>query len=276
MLIRSWLPRPDLRLYVDSYWLIPHSSETGPRESRLFPLGYPCIEINFLPALETIGAGRYRQQSVFFGPMSRPRRLRFYGVGHSFLIRLHPWAAGAFLGESARCATDCLLDLEAVVGTTAADLEDWLVQAEQLPAGLVRLEEWLSKHFSATGLPDPRLTAAIGIIMADRGQLSVAEVSRRVGLSDKWLEQLFTGHVGLSPKTFIDIARFQNALHLLGRDAVPRLTDLAYAAGYYDQAHFNRHFRRFTQDKPGVLARQLQSPELQAAFRNSNLYNFSR
>ncbi|HMV70392.1 MAG TPA: helix-turn-helix domain-containing protein, partial [Myxococcota bacterium] len=56
--------------------------------------------------------------------------------------------------------------------------------------------------------------------------------------------------VGLSPKVIARITRFQAALRSLMRDPGVSLADVALEAGYFDQAHFIRDFRRMTGGVP--------------------------
>jgi AraC-like DNA-binding protein len=62
------------------------------------------------------------------------------------------------------------------------------------------------------------------------------------------LEKRFRQAVGTSPKKFASIVRFK---HVIQRyDSGRSLTELAYEAGFYDQAHFIKEFKIFTGDTP--------------------------
>ena len=64
------------------------------------------------------------------------------------------------------------------------------------------------------------------------------------------LERLFYTEVGLSPKTFIRITRFQEVFKKIRQQGVKDLTGLAYEYGYYDQSHFIRDFQAFSGVNP--------------------------
>ncbi len=66
------------------------------------------------------------------------------------------------------------------------------------------------------------------------------------GYSHRRFIELFRRAIGLSPKLYCRVLRFQSALERLAGRATHSLADLALAAGYSDQAHFNREFREFT------------------------------
>src|SRR5208283_6042038 len=75
---------------------------------------------------------------------------------------------------------------------------------------------------------------------------SVAECSRSIGISERRLSQVFREHVGLSPKLWCRIRRFQSAAEALHRGVEIPWAELALACGYYDQPHFANDFRAFS------------------------------
>jgi AraC-like DNA-binding protein len=99
---------------------------------------------------------------------------------------------------------------------------------------------------------------ALRQIAQHNGGISIAALAEEMGCSRKHLAVQFREHVGLSPGAVAGLLRFRHALDLI--DAAPaKWTDIALAAGYYDQAHFNRDFRRLTGRTPGdYLAARLQ------------------
>ncbi len=57
--------------------------------------------------------------------------------------------------------------------------------------------------------------------------------------------RLFLQAVGLTPRLYVRVQRFQKVLRLMQQQA-PSLADIAFEAGYSDQPHFNRDFRSFS------------------------------
>jgi transcriptional regulator GlxA family with amidase domain len=71
------------------------------------------------------------------------------------------------------------------------------------------------------------------------------------GYSHRRFVALFRGAVGLPPKLYCRILRFQAALHLLATPPPLPLAEVALAAGYSDQPHLNREFRELAGVSPG-------------------------
>jgi AraC-like DNA-binding protein len=78
------------------------------------------------------------------------------------------------------------------------------------------------------------------------GSLGVRETARELGISERRLHLVFSEDVGLSPKQWSRVRRFQRALCALYKGVDMRWAELAITCGYADQAHFSRDFRRFS------------------------------
>jgi AraC-like DNA-binding protein len=75
---------------------------------------------------------------------------------------------------------------------------------------------------------------------------SVRETARVLGISERRLHLVFSEDVGLSPKQWSCVQRFQRAVRALHRGDDMRWAELAATCGYADQAHFSRDFRSFS------------------------------
>ena len=71
-------------------------------------------------------------------------------------------------------------------------------------------------------------------------------MTERIGLSPRRFIQVFREEVGLTPKLFCRIRRFQEVLGLIGRGQHVEWAEVALACGYFDQAHFIHDFRAFS------------------------------
>jgi AraC-like DNA-binding protein len=76
--------------------------------------------------------------------------------------------------------------------------------------------------------------------------LSVRETASELGISTRRLQIIFNEDVGLSPKQYGRVRRFQRAVHALHKDVDMKWAELALSCGYADQAHFSRDFHAFS------------------------------
>jgi AraC-like DNA-binding protein len=91
---------------------------------------------------------------------------------------------------------------------------------------------------------------ALGLFLNIHAAPSVAAVTDSLGLSSRHFIQLFGGQVGLTPKLFCRVRRFQQVLKLVHSGGEVDWADVAADCGYYDQAHFIHDFRAFAGINP--------------------------
>jgi len=85
---------------------------------------------------------------------------------------------------------------------------------------------------------------------------SVADVADGVGLSHRRFIEVFSAEVGMTPKLFLRVQRFQRAFAWAGRESAPQWAQLAARCGYFDQSHLIRDFIEFAGITPAEYARQ--------------------
>ncbi|MCD4752985.1 MAG: helix-turn-helix transcriptional regulator [Anaerolineaceae bacterium] len=79
---------------------------------------------------------------------------------------------------------------------------------------------------------------------------SVSKLSIKYGFSIKNLERGFYKKVGVTPKKFARIMRFQKAHKLIKKEGLNNLVVIALSSGYFDQAHFNREYKKLVGYNP--------------------------
>ena len=191
-----------------------------------------------------------------FLEIESPRRSRLMGVV------LTPTGARAVLGVPAGEFTNRVVDLPAVVGPSVMRLREQLVEARSFEDRFRLLEMWLLGRVSGFDSV-PSVDAALGRLFATEGRGRVSGLAHNLGMSQKHLIHLFHDRVGLPPKTFARVVRF-NALvqHLKsipldaprGTPAVD-LTETAHRFEYFDYAHLARECREFTGSSPTQFLR---------------------
>lgn len=85
------------------------------------------------------------------------------------------------------------------------------------------------------------------------GQISISYLSNESGYSSRYLDKMFEKYMGISPKLYCRIVRFQTSLKYLFSNTGESNTQIALKLGYYDQAHFLHEFRDFCSLTPNQL-----------------------
>ena len=170
---------------------------------------------------------------------------------HSIGALLHPAAASVLLGVPAGELADRHTPLDDVWGREAAWVRERLATAGSLEAKLELFEAVLCARLAGARALHPATAEALaGFAEGAR----VAEIVRRSGYSHRTFIAMFRAAVGLTPKTFCRIRRFQGAVALLGRERTS-LAELSLLAGYADQAHLSRDFAAFSGISPAAYRR---------------------
>jgi AraC-like DNA-binding protein len=98
------------------------------------------------------------------------------------------------------------------------------------------------------------LQSVINDIHSTNGQISISELSKRNFTTVRQLERNFKKLIGLSPKEYSNIIRFQNALSLIKNSSQRRsLLDIAFECGYYDHSHLSNEIKQKTGLSPSLL-----------------------
>jgi AraC-like DNA-binding protein len=160
-------------------------------------------------------------------------------------VCVRPGGTAAFFRMPAGLIRDSGIPLESVWGRRrAARLREQMLAAATPDARLAALEQAMADAW----MPDA-VDSAVGFALhalARRPQVGgIAAVADKIGLSPKRLVERFKTAVGVAPKRYCRILRFQRALACAERGRRVDWTRIAVDCGYFDQAHFIHDFRSF-------------------------------
>ena len=112
-------------------------------------------------------------------------------------------------------------------------------------------DQFFSKRLKSKNNP---LQTVINDIHSTNGQISISELSKRNFTTVRNLERNFKKLIGLSPKEYVNIIRFQHALRTIKNSNQDRsLLDIAFECGYYDHSHLANEIKRNTGLSPSKL-----------------------
>ena len=173
-------------------------------------------------------------------------------------VHFRPGGAWPFFGVPADALADAHVPLDALWGAgAAAGLRERLVEAPTPAARFRVLEEaLLARLVRAPGAGHLAVRMALRALESARGPLSIRAVAERIGISQRRFGQLFRAEVGVAPKVFTRIRRFQDVLAAAGPASAVDWSRVALDCGFYDQAHFIHDFRAFSGLTPSAYLRQ--------------------
>jgi AraC-like DNA-binding protein len=242
-------PRPTLRPFIQSVWAIDEAGGTHPDDparEHVVPTG--AMHLVFRLSNDALrlydndedGEGRVVSTAVVGGA-----RARFYIRDISTPLcsvgaQLRPGAARLLFGAHAGELAERHTALEDLWGGRVASMRDRLGGTASLEARLDALEQLLAERLPAVHGLHPAVARAMEQLVT---ATNVHDVVRSSGYSHRRFIELFVHAVGLTPKVYSRVRRFQRALHRARVPGSDSWASVAAAAGYSDQSHFNREFR---------------------------------
>lgn len=171
-------------------------------------------------------------------------------------VRLRPAGAAAFLRDTPAAIAGAVVDLEDVFGPEVERLREQILATSDLRRRALLLAAAVAHHLSSTPPLSDAVRFALATLHASRGGAPIRDLVRATGFSHRWVTERFRSEVGLAPKAYARIVRFESAFErLTGLDRVD-WADFAVACGYYDQAHLIRELRALAGATPMEVLRR--------------------
>jgi AraC-like DNA-binding protein len=236
MRYREFPPSDALKPYVSYYWVL--WSEAALPSSftyRTVPDGCPDLVINCTTFQRLWVVGTSDAATI----MEIPTPVEIFG------IRFFPGCFHLFFPLMQKDIVNKVASCLDVWGNRLREFESRLLDAQSTRERIDWAEAFLMQQLAANASSsDHRLLAVLEQIYHQRGHLSL-ERHASTNISPRQLRRLFDQYIGISPKTFARIVRFQSVLHAMLRAPKHAWSDLYFDFGYYDQAHFIREFKHF-------------------------------
>lgn len=256
MLYQEFAPHGALREYIACYFSLRIDSPADVAE-LVIPDGTPGLMFIQNARFTRLCPVRTDERpqlggSYVFGQKTRPVHYVFNLPGlHCFGLKFQPHGLKAFTRFPVHELTDTYAEAGMLLGKDFGALEDRLFFAPSALEQKMLLDDYFARQLERGVEPDHRLVQKIlTCIHRRRGQVGVAELLQVFQMQYKRLERLFLKFVGVGPKTYCCITRFNATLLHRERSEKDSLTQLAYTSGYFDQMHFIREVKQFTHLTP--------------------------
>jgi len=261
MAFSKYAPGKITSAFIENYWIVENEDST-PRVEKIIPDGFTEIIFHYGDPyrIELNGPWQLQPRQLLAGQLRKYFFLQNTGISGILGIKFKPAALTALFGLSMSDYTDKVVHLPAALGHRLQEVET--IACAPLPAGIkvAQIDEWLAKHTAAD--PNDEIEKAVALIADKNGGVTVAEIGRQLFITERRLERLFKKYIGLPPKFYARVIRFNYIFSLIQQQQLT-WTDLAFESGYYDSAHFVKNFKAFTGEDPSSYV-----------FEDENLANF--
>jgi len=229
---REVRPSPALHGVVDRFWLCDVAvATTSDDPFEVLPDG--CVEVVF-------ALGEARGQMLAFGTATQGRLFPTQPGTVYLGMRLRPARLGGLIDAKADSLTDRHDELDRLGEVRADCLLAQLHEAVSVEAQVAVLEQHVHQAWRAQSQL-AALDRAVAAVQRHAGNIRVEQLVEYASLSRRQLERQFRAAVGLTPKQFCRVVRFQHVLAKL-RAGQPNRAALAAELGFTDQSHLRRDF----------------------------------
>lgn len=258
---RQISPMLALAPYVQHYWelALPARQALAHRE-LLHPDGGSSLLFQLAGELNINGVCAH--QGVLFSPTAAHSGQLSLAAGvRVFAVRFHPGMGAAFWHCAASEFAGEVLGLEGTryLRFDLPALTEQLQLAPDMPSRVALLETALRGALAQGARAPGALTPTLALLRAARGQQPLPQLLAQAGLGQRQLERLFSRYVGLTAKQFSRLHRVAYSRELLKQAQPEPLAEIAYLAGYSDQAHFSHDFKSVVGLTPGQYLRRARA-----------------
>jgi AraC-like DNA-binding protein len=251
----SAMPEGALAGIVREYWEV--EGRLSPFRERVLPNGCTELMVNLGPphTMVTHAGTSVWERAWFSGLHERAIVIESLDGTHLVSARLHPLGALRLFGPDVPKCVNAVVDLELLLGPPARELRALLLGAESTEERFTYLERFLVPLLSLGVVPSTVVCDAACLIEEAHGHLRIASLHAGLGGSRKQLWLRFARELGVSPKAYAQIQRFVWTVARLRESTSVDWPALAVAAGYSDQSHLVRDFRRVASASPTEFLR---------------------
>jgi AraC-like DNA-binding protein len=207
---------------------------------------------------------------VLIGAQTHRRvNLLISGNLHAFIILFEPGGFSALFSMPAAAVTNMDIDARAALGLELTGIHQRLADVEAFEDRVEIADQFLGARLSGSAEVTVMMDAAQDLHRKN-GCATVADLASAADLSVRQFERRFRLEIGMSPKLYARVVRFEAALRVKAAQPATPWTEVAHAMGYFDQMHMVHDFNRLSGESPSLICDQLDRfvrPDLRAGDR---------
>ena len=259
MSVQKFFPCDALKSLIDFYWLY-NANEDG-RFNQLLPAGYVEIgfKLNDAAIITVVNGVAFPVADIkIMGQLTSPGGAVKSHSAELLVVRFFTHTASLFFSHHMAAFTDRFYDFKEVFHAEKDSLYNRIREQKTICQKIGVIENFLLSQFAKNTkkIAVVKPIAYLSKLAFDNNSavasstLELKSIAQRLGFSDRYLRRIFEEHVGISPKTYLKIMRFQRSLALM--ESNESYTAIAFKCGYFDQAHLNKEFKNYTGVSPAA------------------------
>lgn len=257
MICNFYKPIPALAEIVERYWYLKMDATNAALQHYATPM-MQCLAFNFYAGQDFQATSnkviKLDKPFYFFGQQTSAR---FMGSNekrvHALGVKFKPLGITKLTGINMQYMANNIIGADDVWGREVESLGDEVQSAGSDKRAIDVLEMFLLKKFVQNKLHDRinRVDHALSLIERSHGAINICDLQHESNTSKKTLERAFMNYLGINPKLYSRIIRFNAAKKWIDKSFKNQnFSRLAYNLDYCDGAHFSAEFKRFSDMTP--------------------------
>ena len=263
---KTFFPSPVLNHIVEYYW------------RSIIPLKESLTQEVPTPLMQgmTFNLNRLTERMVFadntmemkdycylFGQPAKHRLSLSNATGVDILgVKFTTTGIHMLTGMGMRHLADNIVSADCVWGREVEWLCEAMYEAPDTLGMIQVLEQFLYKKLKSNQKWNLNKSLEAAVYYMHHNTYSLKEIKERTFLSERTLERYFASHIGLSPKKYARICRFNAVKEALDKNPRGDWHELVYSFGYFDQSHFIKEFKTLSGKTPRQYLASMQETSL--------------
>ncbi len=240
-------PRRELRSYVRYYWIL---KSDKPLNVLTFPIGCPQIIFHRKTPIYIPELSSFQSRFTISGQVNYPSHICSDGNLDMIVAVFYPHTIGMFINTSPSAFYNLEISGSDISDNALNDVAARVLDCADDSHIIAVLEAELLSRIKST-LNCRRIGSSVEMLMRSPWT-SVGTLADEACLGKKQFERVFREQVGMNPKEYIRVVRFQKSLRML-QCGTRNYAGIAAECGYADQSHFIREFKSMSGHTPKSL-----------------------
>lgn len=247
MIYETYIPAYPLSEIVDYFWYV--NGEVNHKKEKILPAGNQELMINLNDSFvmeDNSSESNKRCNKMWFSSVLTKPIVIHTTVTNVIGISFKNSGAYSLFGFPLTEFNNYVTDIENIWNNKVIDIRDRILELESIQSRFKLLDKLLTHEIKKEASLNKSVEFAISLMDSN----TISEISQKVGFTNKHLNDLFKKYMGISPNKYRRIRQFQKSVNMIGLDTNVDFQEIAFISGYFDQSHFIRDFKEFTDFTP--------------------------
>ncbi|MGV8018101.1 MAG: DUF6597 domain-containing transcriptional factor [Ignavibacteria bacterium] len=250
MIARTIKPVLPLSKFVDSIYC--YFGTTSGMRHHLIPDGKTDLLLNFGSAIQVLDESDKKsalKESIFHGLRKKQYTFEFGENLGIIGIRFLPLGFSSLFKYREKEITEKPVSAELIAGKSVREIEEKLYDEPSLRKKLSIVEKWLLDIFINSDRINRKISDSLEELNFSRGLLKINEIGKSDAAYKK-LQRTFNEYIGISPKLYSRMLRFDCIHNELRKSDGVDWMDIVAKYNFHDQSHLIKEFKFFTNITP--------------------------